>query len=210
MIQFRQHIYNVSFVNHKDEITVIWGFTNIPILSRLVVEESGSVQPLTWHEKGGRWDVFCSSPDERCGSCGRCWAYGNCNRYNVDDVECACLPGLQPNSPDERYLGDGSNGCIRKNQTVICKNGEGLIVKVANVKVPDTSIDHVETNLDMKTCPEECLRNCSCTAYASVGVTEGSGRLTWYGELLDTRTFIFCDDWIGRFFFSSFWFVDAH
>ncbi|KAJ6925638.1 G-type lectin S-receptor-like serine/threonine-protein kinase RKS1 isoform X2 [Populus alba x Populus x berolinensis] len=36
---------------------------------------------------------------------------------------------------------------------------------------------------------EQCLRNCSCTAYASSGVTSKSGCFSWYGNLLDTRVF---------------------
>ncbi|KAL9392647.1 hypothetical protein Peur_016567 [Populus x canadensis] len=36
---------------------------------------------------------------------------------------------------------------------------------------------------------EQCLRNCSCTAYASSVVTSKSGCFSWYGNLLDTRVF---------------------
>eukprot|EP00258_Populus_trichocarpa_P039283 XP_024455302.1 G-type lectin S-receptor-like serine/threonine-protein kinase At1g11410 [Populus trichocarpa] len=70
----------------------------------------------------------------------------------------------------------------------MCNNGEGF-VKVENVKVPDPSTARVDNNLDLKACMEQCLRNCSCTAYASSVVTSKSGCFSWYGNLLDTRVF---------------------
>jgi hypothetical protein len=48
---------------------------------------------------------------------------------------------------------------------------------------------HSLRNLDLKACMEQCLRNCSCTAYASSVVTSKSGCFSWYGNLLDTRVF---------------------
>ena len=70
-----------------------------------------------------------------------------------------------------------------------CKSGEGFI-KLAHVKVPDTSIAHVDMSLSLKECEQECLRNCSCTAYTSAYESEGGiGCLTWHGDLADVRTF---------------------
>ena len=71
----------------------------------------------------------------------------------------------------------------------MCNNGEGF-VKLANMKVPDTSIAHVDMSLSMKECEQKCLRNFSCMAYASANESEGGiGCLTWQGDLVDTRTF---------------------
>ncbi|KAF2303575.1 hypothetical protein GH714_019383 [Hevea brasiliensis] len=171
----RGFIFNVSYVNNENEISIKWGVVNGSILTRLVINESGSIQRLTSHE-------------DECDSYELCGAFGNCVLY--DDVfDCTCLPGYQPKSPQEWYMRDGSGGCVRKNQTALCRNGEGF-VEVTNVKAPDTSVARVLANLDLKACKDECLRNCSCTAYTSLGVTEGSGCLTWYGDLLDTRVFI--------------------
>ena len=71
----------------------------------------------------------------------------------------------------------------------MCNNGERF-VKLAYMKVPDTSIAHADMGLSMKECEQKCLRNCSCMAYASANETEGGiGCLTWQGDLVDTRTF---------------------
>ena len=44
-------------------------------------------------------------------------------------------------------------------------------------------------SLSLEECEQECLRNCSCTAYSSTYESEGIGCLRWHGELVDTRTF---------------------
>ncbi|KAF2318244.1 hypothetical protein GH714_003510 [Hevea brasiliensis] len=61
-------------------------------------------------------------------------------------------------------------------------------VKVAHVKVPDTSAAAwVSMNMSPRDCEKECRRNCSCSAYASIEISgEGTGCLTWYGKLMDT------------------------
>lgn len=55
------------------------------------------------------------------------------------------------------------------------------------MKDPDTSkvVARLDTIMNAKKCKQECLRNCSCTAYMSM---DNKGRfdcLTWYGELMD-------------------------
>ncbi|KAG6778622.1 hypothetical protein POTOM_014960 [Populus tomentosa] len=180
--------FNVSFVNNDDELTIMWGVRNRSIFSRLVADEPGSVQRFTWHEQIAKWDVFWSAPTDQCDNYGRCGAYGKCDPYDAYNFECTCLPGYQPKSISDWYLRDGSGGCIQKNLTGMCNNGEGF-VKVENVKVPDPSTARVDNNLDLKACMEQCLRNCSCTAYASSVVTSKSGCFSWYGNLLDTRVF---------------------
>ncbi|KAJ6925648.1 G-type lectin S-receptor-like serine/threonine-protein kinase RKS1 [Populus alba x Populus x berolinensis] len=129
-------------------------------------DEPRSVQRFTWHEQMAKWDVFWSAPTDQCDNYGRCGAYGKCDPYDAYNFECTCLPGYQPKSISDWYLRDGSGGCIQKNLTGMCNNGEGF-VKVENVKVPDPSTARVDNNLDLKACMEQCLRNCSCTAYAS-------------------------------------------
>nr|POE84810.1 g-type lectin s-receptor-like serine/threonine-protein kinase [Quercus suber] len=70
-----------------------------------------------------------------------------------------------------------------------CNNGEGF-VKLARVKVPDTSIARADMSLSLTKCEQQCLRNCSCMAYASANESEGGiGCLTWHGNLVDTRTY---------------------
>nr|XP_023924360.1 G-type lectin S-receptor-like serine/threonine-protein kinase At1g11410 [Quercus suber] len=103
--------------------------------------------------------------------------------------ECICLPRFEPKSTHDWYLRDGSGGCVRNGGVSMCRSGEGF-VKLARVKVPDTSIARTNMSLSLKECEQECLRNCSCMAYTSPDErSDGIGCLSWYGEFVDTRTY---------------------
>ncbi|RHN62547.1 putative protein kinase RLK-Pelle-DLSV family [Medicago truncatula] len=82
---------------------------------------------------------------------------------------------------------NGSGGCVRKKGVSVCGNGEGF-VKVVSLKVPDTSVAVAKGGLSLEECEKECLRNCSCTAYAVADVRNGgSGCLAWHGDLMDVQ-----------------------
>ncbi|KAF2310410.1 hypothetical protein GH714_009670 [Hevea brasiliensis] len=143
----------------------------------------------TWHEREGKWKEFWSAPDYQCGSYGQCGAYSKCDPVYVNrKFECDCLPGYKPKFlRDWNTLKDGSGGCVRKRQESMCMRGEGF-VKVAGVRIPDTS-EAVWLGLNMSPvdCELVCRRNCSCSAYARLAITgKGTGCLAWYGELMDT------------------------
>ncbi|XP_015574240.2 G-type lectin S-receptor-like serine/threonine-protein kinase At1g11410 isoform X1 [Ricinus communis] len=184
----RNYIFNASFVNTEDEVFITYGLTtNATIFSRMMVNESGTVQRATWNDRDGRWIGFWSAPKEPCDNYGECGANSNCDPYDSDNFICKCLPGFYPKSPGSWYLRDGSDGCNRKAGVSTCRDGEGF-VRLALVKVPDTATARVNMSLSLKACEQECLRNCSCTAYTSA-YESGIGCLTWYGDLVDIRTY---------------------
>ncbi|KAI6703915.1 hypothetical protein NL676_013051 [Syzygium grande] len=186
----RHFIFNASFVNEPDEVSIMYGIINASIITRMVVNESGSLQRSTWHDRDQRWIEFWFAPKDQCDYYGKCGPNSNCNPYNAGQFECTCLPGFEPKSPGDWYLRDGSAGCVRRGGVSVCRSGEGF-VKVACVKVPDTSKAHANMSLSLKECEEECLRDCSCTAYASANESrQGFGYLIWHGDLVDTRTFV--------------------
>ncbi|XP_062110934.1 G-type lectin S-receptor-like serine/threonine-protein kinase RKS1 isoform X2 [Humulus lupulus] len=180
-------IFNVTFMSNQDEVWVMYCLYNESTLTRLVVDESGTVYRSTWLEERKRWVRFYSAPPEKCDAYEFCGPNGVCNPVNNDGFECTCLPGFDPRSPKDWYLRDGSGGCVRKQElNRTCGNKEGF-VKLARVKVPDTSKAHVNMNISLKSCGEECLRNCTCTAYSSATVSEGC--ITWHDDLVDARTY---------------------
>ncbi|XP_044496992.1 G-type lectin S-receptor-like serine/threonine-protein kinase At1g11410 isoform X1 [Mangifera indica] len=183
------YIFNVTFINNQDEISIVYGVTK-PVTTRLMVNESGFVQRFTWSNSDHRWIGFWSAPKEQCDYYDHCGANSNCDPYHADKFECTCLPGFEPNSLDEWYLRDTSGGCKRKRDMSMCQKGEGF-VKVAHVKIPDTNITRVEMSLDLKACERECLRNCSCLSYSSAyGESKGGiGCLMYHGDLIDTRSY---------------------
>nr|XP_023883864.1 G-type lectin S-receptor-like serine/threonine-protein kinase RKS1 isoform X2 [Quercus suber] len=176
-------LFNVSFVNNQDETTIMYSiFSNVAdpkVIPKAMVDESGIVQRSLWQET--RWVEYWSSSLALCDKYLNCGPNGYCDPYNEVIFECKCFPGFEPKSSHE---------CVREKQGVsMCNNGEGF-VKLAHMKVPDTSVAHADMSLNMKECEQKCLRNCSCMAYASANESEGGiGCLTWQGDLVDARTY---------------------
>ncbi|XVF27763.1 hypothetical protein REPUB_Repub14bG0136800 [Reevesia pubescens] len=189
-IMTMKYIFNVSFVNTNDELSITYGVTNASIITRMITNETGIQERFTWSNQEHHWIGFWSAPKEQCDFYRHCGPNGYCDPYQSDDFECTCFPGFQPKSPDDWFLREGAGGCVRKPGSSTCLNGEGF-VKLARVKVPDTSEALVDMSLGLKQCEEKCLRNCSCVAYASAYSERegGIGCLTWNGDLVDARTY---------------------
>ncbi|XP_062007260.1 G-type lectin S-receptor-like serine/threonine-protein kinase RKS1 [Rosa rugosa] len=185
----RLNLLNVSFVNNQDELSVMYDIKDHSIFSRAVLNESGIFERSTWQDQEHQWIKYWSTPVEICDNYGKCGPNSNCDPYNAGEFECTCLPGFEPKLIHAWYLRNGSGGCVRKKGVSVCKNGEGF-VKVSLVKAPDSSTARVNLTLGLKECEEECLRDCSCMAYSSAGDPQGgNGCVTWYGDLMDTRTY---------------------
>ena len=69
-----------------------------------------------------------------------------------------------------------------------CESGDGF-VKLALVKVPDTSNASVDGSLSLKKYKEKCFADCSYVAYTSANESTMSGCLTWHGDMVDTRAY---------------------
>ncbi|KAJ4828222.1 hypothetical protein Tsubulata_813111 [Turnera subulata] len=182
----RSFIITPRLINNNEETVFTWGLTSSSIFSRLFVDESGFMNRETW--RNNQWVKFWTAPKEPCDNYGHCGAFGKCDPYIAGVFECSCLPGFQPRNQNDWDLRDGTGGCVRNPGVLTCRNGEDF-VKIANAKVPDTSVARVDMSLDLKACRLDCLRNCSCMAYALANVTSGVGCTAWYGDLVDTRVF---------------------
>ncbi|XP_059660735.1 G-type lectin S-receptor-like serine/threonine-protein kinase RKS1 isoform X2 [Cornus florida] len=182
-------ILNATYIDNHDEVSIFYGLLNTSIFSRLVVNESGIVQRLTWLEGDRRWVEFWSAPKDQCDSYDTCGSYGNCNPRDDGEFKCTCLPGFEPKVARDWSLRDASGGCVRKHEGQVCGNGEGF-VRMTHSSIPYTSVTRVNMSLSLKECQEMCLKNCSCSGYSSAYVSRGgSGCVTWHGELMDTRVF---------------------
>ncbi|CAK9157651.1 unnamed protein product [Ilex paraguariensis] len=81
-----------------------------------------------------------------------------------------------------------SKGRVRK-VPLGCQIGEGF-AKVAGVKLPDLLEFQLNTSMNVDECKAQCLKNCSCMAYANSYISAGgSGCLMWFGDLVDIRAF---------------------
>ncbi|GMI91496.1 hypothetical protein like AT1G11410 [Hibiscus trionum] len=186
----RNQNFNISFSYSDEEISEMLEGKNPSVISILVANETGLIQRFIWSDQEQRWIPFWSAPKEDCDYYGHCGSNTNCDQTQVNKLDCSCLPGFGPKSPESWSLRDWSGGCARKPNASICEDGEGF-VKVEGVKIPDTAVANADMSLGLKQCRHKCLKNCSCTAYANAFAERngGSGCLTWYGDLMDIKTY---------------------
>jgi hypothetical protein len=179
-------LYNFSIVNNQNETTTSRIVLQPSLFSRLVVNESGLVERFIARERDSQqWFSVGSVPSNLCDNYGKCGAYGKCELQNGTEFECTCLPWFRPNSQNEWTARNASGGCVRKRgEASVCKRGEGL-AKVENVKLPDSSVARLDSNMSLIECEQQCLDNCNSTAYGSV--KEEAGCMRWSGSLMDTR-----------------------
>lgn len=176
-------VFTPLFVSNPDEVYYSYNITaNIP--SRFVLSQSGSVQHLSWNDRHSNWYLIFTVQEDRCDNYDLCSSYGICNINKTPN--CDCLKGFEPKLSKDWDVLDWSGGCVRKDPH-ICHNGEGF-VKFTGLKLPDASQFRVNVSMTIEDCEAECLKNCSCTAYAKFDIIgTGNGCVTWYGDLIDIR-----------------------
>ncbi|XP_059661588.1 G-type lectin S-receptor-like serine/threonine-protein kinase At4g27290 [Cornus florida] len=175
-----------SFIASEDELYYMYEATNNLYITRLMLNQLGLLQRFILNEGSSEWAVINAVPNDTCDDYGQCGANGIC-RINNRPV-CECLDGFIPNSQEEWDLLNWSSGCVRRT-SLDCESGEGF-VKLKNVKWPDLLDFWLKESLNLEECEAECLKNCSCIAYANSDIRGGgSGCLIWFGDLVDIREF---------------------
>lgn len=160
-----------------------------------MLDSTGTARQQLW--RGSRstgtnskeWARFWVAPQDRCDEYMRCGPSTICNAYSA--VECTCLPGYEPKSPQDVYI-----NCVEKRKELhTCGKGSGEgFVKLPGMKLPDARIARFYANLSLQECEMECLKGCNCSGYASADVNVGGrGCYAWYGELNDVRKYYAVD-----------------
>ncbi|XP_057997005.1 G-type lectin S-receptor-like serine/threonine-protein kinase At4g27290 isoform X2 [Hevea brasiliensis] len=176
-------VFQPRFVSNDDEVYYSFIIRD-NIISRFVLSPSGLVQHFSWNNRRKSWNLMFTVQGDRCDNYELCGAYGICNISNSTTV-CECMKGFEPRLPNDWEMLDWSGGCVPKNPHV-CGN-EGFI-KLTGIKLPDASEYWVSVSTSVEDCKENCLRNCSCLAYAKLDVNgTGNGCVTWTRGLVDTR-----------------------
>ncbi|KAG6511099.1 hypothetical protein ZIOFF_029152 [Zingiber officinale] len=160
---------NFTFVSNENEIYYITENLDRSVLSRSVVNTDGNYERWSWDN--GEWRLFWSFPADECDHYNLCGRGSVCS-WGYYAFSCSCLQGFAP----------ASNGCVRE-KPLNCSSNQ--ILKVQNVKVPDTENATAYGMMSMDACKRLCLGNCSCVAYAVLD--EPNGCVTWQGDLLDLR-----------------------
>ncbi|KHN19080.1 G-type lectin S-receptor-like serine/threonine-protein kinase [Glycine soja] len=157
-------------------------------LSRFVMKDDGMLQRYIWDNKVLKWIEMYEARKDFCDDYGACGVNGICNIKDVP-VYCDCLKGFKPKSQEEWNSFNRSGGCIRRTP-LNCTQGDRF-QKLSAIKLPKLLQFWTNNSMNLEECKVECLKNCSCTAYANSAMNEGPhGCFLWFGDLIDIRKLI--------------------
>ncbi|XP_062231794.1 receptor-like serine/threonine-protein kinase SD1-8 [Phragmites australis] len=185
--------FTFRFVNNAREVTYSFQVRNTSIVTRLALNSTGVggglLQRWTWVEAAGAWNLYWYAPKDQCDAVSPCGPNGVCDTNTVP--VCSCLRGFTPRSPASWALRDGRDGCVRETP-LDCANGTDGFTVLPHAKVPDTTSAVVDFDASLGQCRQRCLRNCSCTAYATANLSGEPGHrgcVMWTGGLADLRVY---------------------
>ncbi|GAA0146662.1 transmembrane signal receptor [Lithospermum erythrorhizon] len=148
------------------------------------IDHTGVLQIILREKNKNDWRVMLEIPQDFCGDYAYCGPNAICT---INDARvCSCIPGYMPTNPWEWNVRIWSGGCVLESpancsERVHFKEYDGL-------KMPDLLQFKLNATMTQEECKAECLRNCSCTAYADANSKGGgSGCLLWFGDLIDIR-----------------------
>ncbi|XP_044473368.1 G-type lectin S-receptor-like serine/threonine-protein kinase At4g27290 [Mangifera indica] len=180
------HIYTFEFVFNDEEIYYKYELINSSVVTRMELNSDGALRRYIWIDRTQEWNLYLGASMDDCDRYALCGAYGSCDINN--SPTCGCLKGFVPKFPEEWVAADWSNGCVRK-VSLDCREGEDFL-KYSGVKLPDTQQSWYNKTMNLEECKQVCLKNCSCTAYASMDISGGgSGCILWFNELIDIRQY---------------------
>lgn len=148
---------------------------------------NGNEEKLWWDQERNEWSILQLQPANECELYNKCGSFGNC--FVTESPICSCIEGFVPKDVDQWSRGNWTGGCVRRTDlqcgTSSTATGErDGFLKIEGSKLPDFA-DSTEAE-NSKDCEDECLKNCSCNAYAFVS---GINCMIWSGDLTDIQHF---------------------
>ncbi|KAL5731120.1 non-specific serine/threonine protein kinase [Ranunculus cassubicifolius] len=175
--------------DEEGDTYVILSYVKKPLFVRYVLNTLGQIRETIFDEGENRWIEDFVAPLNVCEFYGKCGPFGLCN--SLGNPICSCFRGYEPNSIDEWNNGNWSSGCVKRtplrcqrNSTNGAERTDDGFLKYQRIKVPDFVIRG--RGRDLQSCEQNCLMNCSCTAYT---YASGVGCIWWDGDLIDTQKF---------------------
>ncbi|XP_012468603.2 G-type lectin S-receptor-like serine/threonine-protein kinase At1g11330 [Gossypium raimondii] len=154
------------------------------------LDSQGNLIGRQWDAGKGDWINWYAVLQTDCNVYGKCGPFGMCDP--TKRPICSCLKGFKPRNREEWSRGNWSSGCFRTT-LLQCQrdnnNGSGAgqgddgFLKLKMMKVPAFPDRSSLINGD---CKDQCLKNCSCVAYA---YDDGIGCMFWGGDLIDVQKF---------------------
>ncbi|XP_027158772.1 receptor-like serine/threonine-protein kinase SD1-7 isoform X2 [Coffea eugenioides] len=170
--------YNFSY-NSNDEGKYLVYNGNKSIISRIVIDISGTMRQYFWLPRLQEWTIFKSLPSSLCDIYSSCGAFGYCDISS--SPSCSCLPGFEPQFKQDWDLLDFSGGCMRK-KPINCATGQTGFLSIPTTRLPAYS-ESLEVGR-AEICEFACSFNCSCSAFS---YSSSGGCSLWLGNLLDIK-----------------------
>eukprot|EP00262_Sarcandra_glabra_P002761 TRINITY_DN1315_c1_g3_i1.p1 TRINITY_DN1315_c1_g3~~TRINITY_DN1315_c1_g3_i1.p1 ORF type:complete len:611 (+),score=92.05 TRINITY_DN1315_c1_g3_i1:66-1898(+) len=183
--------FNIVSDNQEGKTYITYGYADNSTVSRFNLDSWGKLQQFHLIKEKMIWKLIWSSLSNECDVYGKCGPFGSCNPSK--SRFCTCLRGFEPRYGEEWSKGNWSGGCVRRNQLKCNGNSinsssesekEDGFLKLERMKLPDNP-NKLNAD-DEEECETECMKNCSCLAYA---YDEGIGCMSWSGDLIDMQEF---------------------
>ncbi|KAG9148368.1 hypothetical protein Leryth_025975 [Lithospermum erythrorhizon] len=145
------------------------------------INNEGVFQLLLKENNTADWRPMFTMPQEYCSNYMRCGPNSVCTN---DSPYCSCMTGYTPKNHKEWDGGVWSGGCIEQNQS----NCSTLTYfeEYLDFKIPAFLLSSVNISMSMEECRLECIKNCTCTAYANAySLGEVGGCFLWFEDLVD-------------------------
>ncbi|KAL2901468.1 Cysteine-rich receptor-like protein kinase 8 [Bienertia sinuspersici] len=177
--------YANTYIRSNDidgTIDLVYNGASTLAFSHYALSYDGGLSEKWWD--GERWQFVWHAIETTCDLYGYCGAFGTCNPLSTP--VCKCLKGFTPYNAEEWRKGNWSSGCVRR-ASLQCgiegSKNDGFLA-LRNVKVPHNT--EWSVGLNQVDCKSQCLKNCSCLAYA---YDTGAGCMYWGSDLIDIQEF---------------------
>lgn len=179
---------NISFTQNNESIMAFsYNLDNSSAVWRFTLNPLGEVERWVWVEEDKKWQLLMVLPKDICDTYNMCNGYGSCSVATFQTCACLDETRFMPRNQKSWEIAVWSGGCVKRTP-LDCKSGTDGFIKYSNLKLPDAQISWFNRSMSRKECEAECLKNCTCMAYANTDIRfEGSGCLLWFNELLDIR-----------------------
>ncbi|XP_015080807.1 G-type lectin S-receptor-like serine/threonine-protein kinase At1g11300 [Solanum pennellii] len=169
-------VWCFTVVSENDNVYLNLAYYIIFLRLRVVLNPSGQLQVMVWNKnKSNKWNVEFEAPRSKCELYAHCGPFGTCGIRSKG--LCSCLHGFEPKFSTDWANEIWNGGCVRK-IALGCDGGDGFF-KHENMKLPDYAVSL--GNMSTEECETQCIRNCSCSAYACTR----NACFIWHGDLLD-------------------------
>jgi hypothetical protein len=104
-------MYTFDYVDGANESYCVYDIKGDTLITRFVMDSTGSINVLTWMESAKKWMLSWSAPKGRCDVYSLCGSFSVCTASAL--ASCSCLRGFSEQYQGQWSQGDHTQGCRR-------------------------------------------------------------------------------------------------